>query len=160
MKFVRTSVLVCLALLLATNAFAAKGSLQISDPVTVNGKPLPAGDYTLQWDGNGPDVQLNIHQGKKVVATVPAHVVMLNQASGSDSAVVVKNNDGSRTLSEIRFGGKKYSLAIGESAFFIPIEVFELVHRPSWMVASILALNIFMVWYLFANRERLFRHHH
>ena len=51
-------------------------------------------------------------------------------------------------------------LAIGESAFFIPIEVFELVHRPSWMVASILALNIFMVWYLFANRERLFRHHH
>ena len=116
MKFVRTSVLVCLALLLATNAFAAKGSLQISDPVTVSGKQLPAGDYSLQWDGNGPDVQLNIHQGKKVVATVPAHVVMLNQASGSDSAVVVKNNDGSRTLSEIRFGGKKYSLAIGESA--------------------------------------------
>ena len=51
-------------------------------------------------------------------------------------------------------------LAIGESAFFIPIEVFELVHHPSWGVAVILALNIFMVWYLFANRDRLFRHHH
>jgi uncharacterized membrane protein (DUF2068 family) len=51
-------------------------------------------------------------------------------------------------------------LAIGESAFFIPIEMFELVHRPSWMVASILGLNIFIVWYLFANRARLFRHHH
>ncbi len=51
-------------------------------------------------------------------------------------------------------------LAIGESAFFIPIEVFELVHRPSWLVAGILGLNIFMVWYLFANRHRLFRHHH
>ena len=50
-------------------------------------------------------------------------------------------------------------LAIGESAFFIPIEVFELVHRPSRMVAGILALNVFIVWYLFQNRHRLFRHH-
>jgi uncharacterized membrane protein (DUF2068 family) len=51
-------------------------------------------------------------------------------------------------------------LAIGESAFFIPIELFELVHRPSRMVAGILGLNIFIVWYLFQNRLRLFRHHH
>ena len=51
-------------------------------------------------------------------------------------------------------------LAIGESAFFIPIELFELVHRPSRLVAGILALNIFIVWYLFKNRQWLFRHHH
>ena len=51
-------------------------------------------------------------------------------------------------------------LAIGESAFFIPIELFELGHRPSRMVAGLLALNIFIVWYLFQNRHRLFRHHH
>jgi len=51
-------------------------------------------------------------------------------------------------------------LAIGESAFFIPIEVFELIHRPSWLVLVILALNVFFVWYLFANRNWLFRHHH
>ena len=51
-------------------------------------------------------------------------------------------------------------LAIGESAFFIPIEMFELVHRPSWMVLGVLALNVFFVWYLFANRHWLFRHHH
>ena len=59
-------------------------------------------------------------------------------------------------------------LAIGESAFFIPIEIYELVHRspdPSrhghrGVVLVILALNIFIVWYLFQNRHRLFRHHH
>ena len=51
-------------------------------------------------------------------------------------------------------------MAIGESAFFIPIEVLELISHPSWTVASILGLNIFIVWYLFANRHRLFRHHH
>lgn len=51
-------------------------------------------------------------------------------------------------------------MTIGESSFFIPIEIAELIHRPSLMVLGILALNIFMVWYLYANRARLFRHHH
>jgi uncharacterized membrane protein (DUF2068 family) len=60
-------------------------------------------------------------------------------------------------------------LAIGESAFFIPIEIYELV-RPTGQgggrtghpvtVLIILALNIVIVWYLFQNRGRLFRHHH
>jgi uncharacterized membrane protein (DUF2068 family) len=51
-------------------------------------------------------------------------------------------------------------LAIGESAFFIPIEVRELVLRPHWFVLGVLAFNVLIVWYLFANRSWLFRHHH
>jgi uncharacterized membrane protein (DUF2068 family) len=51
-------------------------------------------------------------------------------------------------------------LVIGESAFFVPIEFFELVHRPSWVKCAILAVNVIMVWYLYANRARLIRHHH
>ncbi len=52
-------------------------------------------------------------------------------------------------------------LAIGESAFFIPIEIWDLVHNGfNWTVLSILAFNIFLVWYLFENRQRLFHHHH
>lgn len=50
-------------------------------------------------------------------------------------------------------------LAIGEAAFFIPIEVFELVHKFNWLVFFIMVFNIFIVWYLFQNRERLFHHH-
>jgi uncharacterized membrane protein (DUF2068 family) len=50
-------------------------------------------------------------------------------------------------------------LAIGESAFFIPIEVYELVHHYSHTVFVILVVNVVIVWYLFQNRERLFRHH-
>lgn len=52
-------------------------------------------------------------------------------------------------------------LAIGESVFFIPIELRELVHRPGFspVIFSLLAINIFIVWYLYQNRERLFRHH-
>jgi uncharacterized membrane protein (DUF2068 family) len=64
-------------------------------------------------------------------------------------------------------------VVIGESAFFIPIEIYELVrHRlpetdahhmfahPKIALAVLLAVNVFVVWYLFKNRERLFRHHH
>ena len=66
-------------------------------------------------------------------------------------------------------------LAIGESAFFIPIEIFELIrrrlpnspdqqrqqlfHHPKIGLLIVLALNILIVWYLLANRKRLFRHH-
>jgi uncharacterized membrane protein (DUF2068 family) len=67
-------------------------------------------------------------------------------------------------------------LAIGESAFFIPIEIFELVRRhapravdqprpelfrhPKLFLLVVLAINVLIVWYLYANRKRLFRHHH
>jgi uncharacterized membrane protein (DUF2068 family) len=51
-------------------------------------------------------------------------------------------------------------MAIGESSFFIPIEVYELVvHRFSRTVLVILVLNIVIVWYLLKNRRRLFHHH-
>ncbi len=52
-------------------------------------------------------------------------------------------------------------LAIGESAFFVPIEVYELSRpgRFTWALFGILILNVLIVWYLFQNRHRLFKHH-
>ena len=51
-------------------------------------------------------------------------------------------------------------MTIGESAFFIPIEIYELVHRPFshrgfYFLLAVLGLNILIVWYLFQNRNRL-----
>ena len=51
-------------------------------------------------------------------------------------------------------------LAIGETAFFIPIEIFDLVRHPTGVVELILVINVFIVIYLARNRERLFHHHH
>jgi uncharacterized membrane protein (DUF2068 family) len=51
-------------------------------------------------------------------------------------------------------------MAIGESAFFIPIELYELSQHYSTLVFVILVINVVIVWYLFQNRHRLFRHHH
>lgn len=50
-------------------------------------------------------------------------------------------------------------LSIGASAFFIPIEIYELSRKFTLFVFIILVLNTFMVSYLYYNRERLFRHH-
>jgi hypothetical protein len=107
-----------LALLLATSAFAAnKGSLEVSDPVTVSGKQLAVGEYTVKWEGTGPNVELNILRGKNVVATVPARMIELDRSPDRNSAVTTVNGDGRKSLNEIRFSGKKYALAINaESA--------------------------------------------
>lgn len=51
-------------------------------------------------------------------------------------------------------------LVIGESAFFLPVEIFELVHRPSLIKFAILVVNVIIVWYLYTNRARLIKHHH
>jgi len=109
------SLLLGLTLLLTVGAFAAsKGSMQILDSVTVSGKTLPPGEYSLQWDGSGQNVQLSILKGKKVVATTPAHVLDLSQSAQANEALVKNSSDGNRSLSEIRFEGKKYALQIGE----------------------------------------------
>jgi hypothetical protein len=118
MKVSRISkgLLLGLTLLLATSVFAAnKGQLQLNDPLTINGKQLAAGEYRLQWEGTG-SIELSILRGKTVVASVPARLVDLDRPAQADSTIVRMNADGSKALSEIRFGGKKYSLAIGNES--------------------------------------------
>ena len=66
-------------------------------------------------------------------------------------------------------------LAIGEAAFFIPIEIYELArhlssrpivlpprtemfHHPVAGLFAVLAINVVVVIYLSANRQRIFKH--
>ena len=108
-----------LTVLLATSLFAAsnnKGTLQTLSTVTVNGKTLPAGGYSLKWEGTGPNVQVDIIKSGKVVASTPARLVDLNASAKNDAAVVRSNSDGSKSLDQVRFEGKRYALQIGEES--------------------------------------------
>ena len=119
MKFatVSKSLVLGLALLLASSAFAGtKANLQISNPVNVNGTTLKPGDYKVQWQGAGPNVELSIMHGKEVVAKVPARVVELQAPAPSDAAVTRKNDSGPNTLAGLRFEGKKFALELGEAS--------------------------------------------
>jgi hypothetical protein len=114
------TVLPALALLLATGAFAAnkqnKGSLELDQPATIGGHQLASGEYKLTWDGTGPNVDLMIKSYGKLVATVPAHLIELSRPERSNTYVAQTNADGSQSLIEIDFGGKKYALAFGDGA--------------------------------------------
>jgi hypothetical protein len=119
MKFatVTKSLAVGLALTLASSAFAAsKANLTLNNPTSINGTSLKAGEYKLQWDGSGPNVEVSIMQGKKVIAKVPAKVVDLNQSSANDAALLKQNSDGTTTLAGVRFQGKKFALELGEAS--------------------------------------------
>jgi hypothetical protein len=106
------------ALLLASSAFAAatKASLELTNPVTVNGTTLQPGEYKVQWEGDGPNVEVSILQGKNVVAKAPAHVVELQTVAADDAAVTRKTDNGPNSLTGIRFHGKKLSLELGEAS--------------------------------------------
>lgn len=116
MKFatVSKSLVLGLALLLASSAFAGtKGSLTINNPVTVNGTTLNAGDYKVQWEGTGPNVEVSILKGKNVVAKTTAHVVDLPSEAAQNAAVTQANASGPSSLTTLRFAGQKVALDLG-----------------------------------------------
>ena len=105
------SLLPALALLLGTSAFAAsKGTFYVDESVTVSGHQLAPGQYQVKWEGIGPDVQVGILSQGKLVTTVPAHLIALSHGEVNDATVWNKNDDGTRSLQEIDFAGKKYAL--------------------------------------------------
>lgn len=109
------AVVLGLAVFVATGAFASnKGSLHVTEAVEVNGQQIPAGDYTIRWEGTGSNVELSVMQGKKELARTSAREVELDQASSYDAAVVNHSN-GRASVAEIRFAGKKTALDIGGS---------------------------------------------
>ena len=116
MNAVRTfkSLLLAGVVLLAGSAFAAanKGTLQLQHPTNVAGNNLATGNYTVQWEGSGDQVQLKIFQGKKAVAEAPARMIKVDNASPYDAALTVNNGDGTSSLSQIRFRGKTFALEL------------------------------------------------
>ena len=106
------SLLPALALLLGTSAFAAsKGTFYVDESVTVSGHQLARGEYQVKWEGIGPDVQVNILSFEgKLVTTVPAHLIELDRRGDNNAAVLNTNHDGTRSVQEIDFAGKKYAL--------------------------------------------------
>jgi hypothetical protein len=107
------TVVLGLAVLLASSAFASnKGTLRVQESSEVAGQQLGAGEYQLRWDGTGSNVEVRVMQGKKEVAKTSARLVNLDKASDNDAAVV-DHSSGKAIVTEVRFAGKKYVLALG-----------------------------------------------
>ena len=108
---------------------------------------------SLQFFHLDPEKAFFTALARKISEITPANVVWI--ARGTVLYSLFSLIEGTGLMFRISWAGW---LAIGESAFFIPIEVYELIRRYSLSLVVILGLNILIVWYLFQNRERLFHH--
>jgi uncharacterized membrane protein (DUF2068 family) len=125
-------------------------------------------DQLLRWFHLDPEKRFFTNIGDWLDTVTPANIKVI--ASGTSLYGLFLLASGTGLALRVAWA---IWLAIGESAFFIPIEIYELVRRraaeadmhrmfthPKLALTLLLAANIFIVWYLFKNRERLFRHHH
>jgi hypothetical protein len=115
-----SSIISVAVMVLTLPAFAGgaghTGYVAFADPVQINGKQLPAGEYKLTWDGDGPSVNLHVLRGGKEVASAPATLKQLDAKAQEDAAETKTVSAGSRELTGIRFSGKKYELQLGSTS--------------------------------------------
>jgi hypothetical protein len=103
------------SLLLSTTTLAGninKKTLHLYEKAKVLGTLLNPGDYKVEWSGSGPNIQLNILQGRDTVATVPARVVTENTSNPQDGYILQPSKSGGQSIEEIFFSGTKYDLKI------------------------------------------------
>src|SRR5271163_746074 len=70
--------IVALMLMMTPVALLAQknsGNVTFPEAVTMNGTPVPAGDYRVEWQGTGASVEATILRAGKVVASSPATLV-------------------------------------------------------------------------------------
>ena len=103
------------ALLLSSAALAGesnKGSLQLYEAVSVEGKTLNPGKYNITWDGSGPNVQVIVTQGKQTVATFAAHLTEQSTRNNENAYASTADTSGARTLTAIYPDGKRFSIEL------------------------------------------------
>ena len=116
MKLSKVSILLIgTALAFSSGAFAGeanKGKLHLQDKTIVDGKPLNPGNYTVEWAGTGPTVEVTLLQGKQTVAAFPAHITEQPTPNHEDAYGSAPESDGSRRLTVIYISGKRSALEV------------------------------------------------
>lgn len=112
-------------------------------------------DHLLRWIQLDPENKFFSRVGNWLDTITPSNVRWV--AAGTLFYSVFSLVEG---LGLILRSGWAGWMAIGESAFFVPIEMYELLHRFSTTLLIVLVLNIGIVWYIYQNRNRLFTHRH
>jgi hypothetical protein len=88
---------------------------QCANQPSCDGTTLKPGDYKVAWEGSGSNVEVSIMQSRSVPAKTSAHQVELAAPASNDAIVIVKNDNGTSSLTGLRFEEKKFSLELGES---------------------------------------------
>lgn len=101
---------------LAVSAFAKPKSQNITllHEASLNGTSLPAGDYVVRYDPDGPTTEVKFMQGKKEVASATGQVKTLSKGPQSNQ-VILNNASQVPSISEIDFSGKTTAISFDSS---------------------------------------------
>ena len=100
-QLILLAALFVMAVTVALAAPANKKTIKFSEPTTVGSFTLKPGEYTVEWNGSGPDVQVSFSQSRNTIVTVPA---TLEAAQNQYDLSYAYNSEqsGACSLSEIR----------------------------------------------------------
>jgi hypothetical protein len=93
------------ALTMSVTAFASSKSENVTlyHDAQLNGKTIPAGDYTVKCDTSGSTAQVKFLRNGKEIASANGQVKQLSTAPDHNQ-VVTQDGNGAATISEIDFG--------------------------------------------------------
>jgi len=118
-KQIKYAALLSMIALLSTVSALARDknqhSVQISDSVQVGGTQLKPGNYKLEWQGTGPEVQVNFVRDGQTVATAPGTLKTNDPHVTQDDMVTNTTSPNTKTLKEIDFSHNKESLVFEQS---------------------------------------------
>ncbi|HEY6768621.1 MAG TPA: hypothetical protein VI386_28000 [Candidatus Sulfotelmatobacter sp.] len=118
MKQVKHIALLSMLALLSTVSALARNnnqhSVQIPDSVQVAGTQLAPGSYQVEWQGTGPEIQVNFVRDGKTIATAPG-TLKTHDANVVQDDIVTDTSANNKTLKEIDFAHDKESLVFAQS---------------------------------------------
>jgi hypothetical protein len=100
------------------SAYAARNnahSVEISDAVQIGTTKLKPGNYKVEWQGNGPVVQVSFQQNGQTVVTVPGTFKTNDDQVTQDAIVTEATGAGISTLKEIDFRHLKQALVFDKN---------------------------------------------
>jgi hypothetical protein len=95
-----TAILATLFATMLSVAAPNKTVINLVEPTIVGSVILQPGEYRIEWNGPGPDVQVSFSQGNKTIAAIPATLQALRNRV-SLSLMYHTEESGARSLVEI-----------------------------------------------------------
>lgn len=111
------AILSTLALLFPLGALARDNahSVDIFDALRIGGTQLKPGNYKVEWQGDGPAVQVSFQHNGKTVVTVPATLKTNDAGVTRDAIMTEATSPDTATLKEIDFGHQKQALVFDQN---------------------------------------------
>ena len=102
-----------LASMASTKTQEQKQKVSLMDKVEIAGKTLQPGNYQVEWQGNGPTVNVKFLKYGKTMLTAPAQLAQLQTPAPYSAVVENTQKNGAKTIQEIEWNHKREALKFG-----------------------------------------------